>query len=262
VNSFKSGYKFSPPDPRDKVLAGVPLIEMAKAGVYGTDEHSLPEYTPISDQGALSTCVANAVCDALEILLGLENPNNVVQLSRLMTYWNARSYTQETNKDDGTFIRNAVDSLRTLGVCPESVWPYAPQMVFAQPPLRAYQESLDNKIEAYYTIPGDGKGRCDTIEHAVRANHPVTFAAPVTDEYTKYFRAEGRVWPRTRTWVGYHAQIVVGVRWVNGERQFKVRNSWGPYWGDSGHTFFSEDYMGSPEVNDIWVLTRVPSLVF
>lgn len=262
MSTFKSGYKWLPPQPGDKELAGPVLSEMAKAGVYGTDQYIIQENTPISDQGSLSSCVANAVGDALEILLGLENPANVVQISRLHLYWNARSYTQETGKDDGTYIRNAIDSLRTLGVCPESVWPYVPANVFAQPPIRAYQESLDNKIEAYYTIGGDGKSRCDTIEYAIRANHPVVFASPVTDEYTKYFRADGRVWPRTRTWVGYHAQIVVGVRYVNGERQFLVRNSWGPYWGDGGHAWYSEDYMGSPECNDFWVLTRVGTLVF
>lgn len=179
-----------------------------------------------------------------------------------MTYWNARSYSQSTDRDDGTYIRDAVDSLRTLGVCPESVWPYAPQMVFAQPPLRAYQESLDNKIEAYYRIPGDGKGRCDTIEHALRSNHPVVLAMPVSDEFTKHFKADGKVWGPTKTWVGYHAMIVVGVRYVNGGRQFKLRNSWGAQWGDNGHCWVEEAYVGDPLVNDLWVLTRVPTLVF
>lgn len=262
MSTFKSGYKPSPTDPRDKVLDAPVLTEMAKLGAYGTDEWVIPEHTPVSDQGSLSSCVANAVCDALEVVLGVEDPGSVVQLSRLHCYWNARSYTQETGKDEGTFIRNAIDSLRTLGVCPEDAWPYVQSNVFAQPPIRAYQLSVDNKIEAYYRVVGDGKARCDTIEHALRSNHPVVFGAPVTDEFTKFFGKGDKVWPRVRTWVGYHAMIVVGVRYVNGERQFRIRNSWGTSWGDGGHTWFSEDYMGSPEVNDLWVLTRVPTLVF
>ena len=261
MSTLKTGYKPDPVDPRDKILDAPVLTEMAKAGVYGTDEHSIVEHTPISNQGTLSSCVANAVCDALEVLIGVEDPSKVVQLSRLHCYWNARSYTQDTDKDEGTYIRNAIDSLRTLGVCPEDVWPYTPTNVFAQPPIRAYQKSIDNKIEAYYRIPGDGKSRCDTIEHAIRSNHPVVFAAPVTDEFTRY-TGGGKVWPRTQTWVGYHAMIVLGVRYVAGERQFLIRNSWGTSWGDNGHAWFSEDYMGSPEVNDLWTLTRVPALVF
>lgn len=263
MSNFKSGYKPDPHDPRDRILDTAVLTEMVSVGaVYNTDEHIIVEHTPVSDQGSLSSCVANAVCDALEVLLGVENPASVVQLSRMLCYWNARSYTQDTDKDDGTYIRNAIDSLRTLGVCPEAVWPYSASNVFAQPPIRAYQKSIDNKIESYYRIGGEGKERCDTVEHAIRSNHPVVFAAPVTDEFTRYFRNDGKVWPATKTWVGYHAMIVVGVRYVNGERQFKIRNSWGTSWGDNGHTWFSESYMGSPEVNDLWVLTRVPELVF
>lgn len=259
---FKSGYLYSPPSPTDKVLTNTVLTEMAKTGVYGTDEHILSEHTPISDQGSLSSCVANAVCDALEILIGLEDPAKVVQLSRLMTYWNARVRSQSTSTDDGTYIRDAIDSLHTLGVCPEDAWPYVTANVFAQPPIRAYQKSIDNKIESYYRIDGVGTTRCDTIEHAIRSNHPCVFAAPVSDEYTKYFRGDGRVWSETKTYVGYHAQIITGVRYVNGARQFKVRNSWGPSWGDNGHTWFAEDYAGSTLCNDFWVLTRIPALIF
>ncbi len=261
--TFKSGYKPDPHDPRDKVFDANVITEIVKVGVtYGTDEHIIQEHTPVSNQGSLSSCVANAVCDALEVLLGVQDPKSVVQLSRLLCYWNARSYTQDTDKDDGTFIRNAIDSLHTLGVCPEDVWPYVPANVFAQPPIRAYQKSIDNKIESYYRVVGDGKSRCDTIEHAIRSNYPVVFAAPVTDAYTKYFNGDGHVWPETKTWVGYHAQIIVGVRYVNGERQFKIRNSWGSSWGDNGHTWFSEGYVGSTLCNDFWVLTLVPTLVF
>lgn len=261
MSSFKSGYKYCPPQPGDKVLDNRVLTEMAKVSTAAGGDYSIPERTPVSNQLTLSSCVANAVCDALEILLGVEN-QSVVQLSRLMTYWNARVYTNDSDKDEGTFIRNAVDSLRTLGVCPESVWPYVPANVFAQPPIRAYQESLDNKIEDYFAIVATGTVRCDTIEAAVRANHPVVFASPVTDAYTRYFSGDGRAWHETKTWVGYHAQIIVGVRFVNGERQFKVRNSWGDSWGDAGHTWYAEDYVASSLWNDFWVLTRVPALVF
>lgn len=262
IHTFRSGYRFGSPDPRDKVLTGPPLTEMVKAGSYGSLDHSIPQHTPISDQGRIGSCVANAVVDALEILLGVEDPLKVEQLSRMMVYWNARSYTRETDKDDGTFVRNAIDSLRTLGVCRESLWPYVTANVFAQPPLSAYKESLDNRISAYYTVPGSGTQRCDAIEQAVRADHPVVFAAPVTEEYVRYFGGDGRAWPRVRTWLDYHAQIVVGVRWDAGVRSFKVRNSWGPGWGDGGHTWFTEEYMGAPECNDFWVLTRSPALVF
>ena len=246
------------------VLPGDKDFSIARAAVAASSvsydaEYHIPEFTPISDQGSLGSCVANAACDALEILLGLEDPNAVVQLSRLLAYWNARSYTQDTGKDDGSYIRNCVDSFQCLGVAPESIWPYDVRQVFAQPPIRAYQLSLDNKITAYYRISGD---RANSIEDAVRANHPVVFASDVSKEYTQYFNRSDVVWDTPHTWIGAHAQIIVGVRSVNGQRQFKVRNSWGPAFGDSGHSWYTEAYLESARCSDFWVMTRVPALVF
>jgi C1A family cysteine protease len=260
---FKSGYKPDPRDPRDKTTNNLRfLAEMTKLTASLNNEYRIPEYTPISDQGRLSTCVANAVCDALEILIGVEDPRRVVQLSRLMNYYNARSYSRDTDKDEGTYIRYAVDSLKRLGVCPESDWGYDPSRVNVQPPIRAYQKSLDNKINSYFRVDGVGTTRCDVVEQAIRANHPVIFAAPVSNEFTRHFVADNTVWNLPTNYVGYHAMIVVGVRRASSGRQFLVRNSWSSNWGDRGHCWFSEQYMGSQDVNDMWMLTRAPTLLF
>jgi C1A family cysteine protease len=244
--------------PGDKEFS-VARAAVAASAVSVDSEYHIPEFTPISNQGSLGSCVANATCDALEILLGVEDPNGVVQLSRLLAYWNSRSYTNDTAIDDGTYIRNCVDSLQRLGVAPEDAWPYDPRQVFAQPPIRAYQLSLDNKIATYYSVQAD---RANSVEAAVRANHPVVFASDVSQEYTQHFNRGDGVWDTPRTWIGSHAQIVVGVRSVGGQRQFRVRNSWGPTFGDNGHSWYTEAYIESARCNDFWVMTRVPTLVF
>jgi len=257
-----SGYKFSPPDARDKPFD---LIKPALVGLAESaagQEHIIREHTPVSFQGSLGSCVANSVGDLIEIVIGLEDPANVVQISRLHLYWNARSYTRDTDKDEGTYIRNAIDSLRTLGVCRESTWPYDTSKVFAQPPLEAYKESLDNKIQAYYRIAGMNQSRIDGVEAAVRANHPVTIATAVDNSFLAY-RGGGKVWHAPSSWMGFHAMIVVGVRVSSsGRREFLLRNSWGAGWGDNGHVWVDEDYVGWTQTEDCWVVTRVPSLVF
>jgi len=243
--------------PGDKDFS-IARAAVAAAAVSVDSEYHIPEYTPISNQGSLGSCVANASCDALEILLGLEDPSSVVQLSRLLVYWNARSYTQDTGKDDGSYIRNCIDSFQRLGVAPESVWPYDVRQVFAQPPIRAYQLSLDNKVNAYYTIQAD---RSNSIEDAVRANHPVVFASDVSQEYTQYFNRSDVVWDTPRTWIGSHAQIIVGLRVVDGQRQFKVRNSWGTGWGLKGYFWMDYDYVADKSLcNDFWVVNSIPAV--
>lgn len=226
-------------------------------------EYCLPEHTPVSDQLTLSTCVANASCDAAEILLGIEG-KQVQQLSRLFLYWNARLYTNDTDKDEGTFVRNAFDAIKTFGVCLESTWKYDVNKVFAQPPIKAYKEAFVNKIEAFYKIASTGYDRVDDIELAIRSNHPVVFGTAVTKEFTQYFGGN-KVWQNANGDIaGNHAMIVVGVREVNGRKQFKIRNSWSQSWGDlddAGHTWFDEQYMAASYTSDLWVPTRVPSLV-
>lgn len=252
---MKFGCKVDQPSIKDKdfKLIKASLVKLAST----SSEHIIPEWTPISSQGGLSSCVSNATCDALEILLGLEG--KVVQLSRLFVYWNARVYTKDTNQDTGSFIRNAFDSLKTLGVCSESKWLYDESKVFAQPPYRAYKEANSNKITSYFRISSDGSERVADIERAVRANHPVVFGTPVSSEFTASYGVD-KVWSRPEKSIGRHAMIITGVRNGASGKEFLIRNSWGLQWGDNGHCWFDESYITYDQTSDIWVPTRMPDL--
>lgn len=225
------------------------------------NEHIIPEYTPVSDQLNLGSCVANSTVDALEILMGLSG--KPVQLSRLFVYWNARLYNQATDKDEGTFIKNAFNSLAKDGVCPESVWEYNTSKVFAQPPMEAYRQGSDNTIHDFYRIYSTGSKRIEEIESAIRANHPVVFGTGVTNNFLNYgYSNNDIVWqPPTDAVVGLHAMIVTGVREQNNRLQFYIRNSWGVNWGRNGHTWFDQDYFLHPTTSDIWVPTLMNNLL-
>lgn len=226
-----------------------------------TNEHVITEYTPVSDQLNLGSCVANATVDALEILMGLSG--KPVQLSRLFVYWNSRLYDKNTDKDEGTYIRNAFNSLAKDGVCPESVWQYNVNKVFAQPPMEAYRKGLDNTIHSFYRIKSTDSKRIDEIASAVRSNHPVVFGTGVTNSFINYFYSNSdTVWQSpTEAIAGLHAMIVTGVREQNNRLQFYIRNSWGVNWGRNGHTWFDQDYFLHPTTGDIWVPTLMPDLL-
>ena len=254
---MKLGWKKDPHNPKDfKFEQLKPRLTV----VSTSDEHIINERAPIFDQGRLSSCVANATCGALEILLGLSDSAEPPRLSRLFIYWNARVYTKETNLDEGTYIRDAFDSLRTLGVCLESTWKYNSGMVFAQPNLNSYREGDDNTITAFYRIGSSGSQRVDDIESAIRSDHPVVFGTNVSKEFQGY-SGGNKVWDPPSSSIGGHAMVITGVR-INssGEREFLVRNSWGTNWGDNGRCWFSEKYIKWDETNDIWVPTLVPVL--
>lgn len=236
------------------------LTSLAAARNY-TNQHIILEYTPISNQLDIGSCVANATCDCLEVLKGLEDKNNVTQLSRLFVYWNARLYTKETGKDGGCYIHNAMDSLTTLGVCTESLWPYDVNNVFIQPNQLAYKQGDDNTFNYFYQIISDDDDRVKDIEAAIRANHPVVFGTLVGQELMDYI-GEEKVFNPPLTSKGGHAMLITGVR-INssGKREFYIRNSWGFAWGIQGHCWFSEEYIKWNETSDIFVGTRVDDLL-
>jgi hypothetical protein len=232
-------------------VAGAPRV---------TQEHILPEHTPVSDQGARGTCAANAWMDALEILMGIENPRRVVQLSRLFAYWTARVLTGLQAEDSGVYLRAVAHQLRAMGVVEERYLPYrdALDAVLTPPPLSLYTMASNNRIGSFYRITSTGMAMLDEIELALRANHPVVSAAPVGKEFVAY-RGGGHVFGPPAQPEGLHAMILVGVRHVGERRQFLRRNSWGKAWGDAGHVWCDQDYVLLDD--DVWVGTRLPGLI-
>lgn len=253
------GWKRSTGIQAPEFKAGSNIIKIAAANYY--NEYIIPEYTYVSNQLSLGSCVSNATCDALEILKGLEDPNNVKQLSRLFVYWNSRLYHNDTDKDEGTYIHFAMKSLETYGVCEESTWNYKVANVFAQPPILAYKEGNDNTIKSFYQITSNDQERLNNIEKAIRANHPVVFGTLVDSYFTGNSLASVVDKPTGKI-VGGHAMIITGVRRNSlGEQQFYIRNSWGTNWGNNGHAWLSADYIAWDETSDLFVGTVMPDLL-
>lgn len=225
-----------------------------------TREHIIPAHTPISDQGSRGTCSANAWMDALEILMGLEGPTRVVQLSRLFVYWTGRVLTGLEDEDSGVYLRAVAHQLRKIGVVEESYMPYEDKLeaVLTPPRLSLYTMASNHRINSFYRIKSAGKRMLDDIELAVRANHPVVSSAQVSDEFVNY-TGGGHVFSAPSESAGAHAMLIIGVRTVGGRRQFLRRNSWSHLWGDGGHAWCDEDYVAMDE--DVWVGTRLNRLV-
>ena len=219
--------------------------------------HVIPEFTPISQQGRAGTCVANAWCDCVEMLIGMHyGKSNVVQLSRRFAYWVSRYLHSATDRDDGTFLRAMGHQFLKVGVVLEEDMPYSDQErdlvgKAASPELQHYTMASNNRIKSFYRLSSMEAQMLREMEVAVRSNHPVVIGVPVTG----YFQDERDLAIFTRPAdadvIGRHCMLVVGVRFESGKRQWLIRNSWGKNWGDNGHCWMTDDYLSLS--TDTWV---------
>ena len=216
-----------------------------------------PYILSVLDQGAASSCVANAVMQAVRadhVRQGIANP----QLgSRLFGYYMSRAYHTEAHNDAGTFLRTFFASLVKFGFCPETAWPYELTDVNRMPAADTFRLAFDQKTPTSYSriMSQDGE-RILAIKRAIAAGHVVCFG---TDVATDIFGDKGEVPidpPVGKQIAGGHALCVVG---YDGD-VFEVLNSWSTAWGADGYCKFNADYLAWSGTRDLWIVESAPPM--
>lgn len=255
----KLTYRPDPPDSMDQVFTSSINPEY-KAGILRV--FSIPEYTPISQQGGLGSCVANAVCDAFELVLGARLPigSPPPQLSRLGLYTVCRQYDGTFPADAGTYCRTGLRQASKIGCCLESDYPYVESLVGTPLPTEMVVRASENRLSNYRRIVTTGAARSRQIQQAIAEEKPVIFGTIVGSNFDD--PALGAVLSPPSDAQGGHAMVVVGYRYTpSGEVEFRIRNSWGTAWGENGYTWFTESYMTWDRTSDLWVVDWTPDVI-
>lgn len=244
-------------------------IENSLSSSTGNKEHVIVEKTPISNQGQAGTCVANAWCDAMEILDGLVGNDVVEQLSRRFLYWCARAYTNDTHHDDGTYLRSAAHQLKHIGIFEEKYFEYSDKPEFlvsssklSKPSLDHYTIASNNKLSNFYRIDSSTREKkLSQLETAIRSNHPVVFSTLINKGFQNIGNEDVVIGPPSKGDVilGSHAMIITGVGYDGPNRWWLIRNSWSKYWGNNGHVKINDDYMS--QLRDAWVGTKIKEII-
>lgn len=199
---------------------------------------------PVSNQGGESSCVANAICDGLEIAQ-IAKGHPLVQLSRNALYYWSRCRHGAQNQDAGTHIPLALEQATLVGVIPEERWPYIESRVDKAPTNDEILLASENQVSGFFEIEGEGEHVAQQMACTLMVGHPIIAAFWLGPEYRSMEPGQIARVPGSR-W-GLHAQLIVGFRTsVQGELEFLIRNSWGPEWGDSGHIWASQSYVCDP----------------
>ncbi|MBQ9394308.1 MAG: hypothetical protein IJU23_02180, partial [Proteobacteria bacterium] len=212
-----------------------------------------PYMTEIEDQGQINSCTANATVGAFEYLLKTKQ-NITVDLSRLFVYYNARKAKHWEKKDDGSCICDAVDSLKSVGICLENIWPNQKNLVLKQPNSDCYNQASELLISGCRRV----KTSIDDFKLALAEGNPIIFGMALFNSFDRQ-RKKGFVPMPTGSDVtrgshGSHAMLCVGYSDV--DQVFIVRNSWGKNWGDHGYCYIPYGYLANPKYNggDNWII--------
>lgn len=208
----------------------------------------------VFDQGAIGSCTANSAGSMYSWVVVSQNAGLFIP-SRLFLYYNTRMLQGTVSYDSGASLRATMQSLRTYGVCAETLWPYEYVKLVETPPSSCYSEGADRQALSYAAVSIS----LVAMKNVLRTR-PFVLGIQV---YSSFFYPSvsktGLVpVPNTRkeTLMGGHAILVLG--YDDRRKSFLCRNSWGTSWGLRGDFYLPYAYATNQRLAfDAWVLYSV-----
>jgi len=205
-----------------------------------------PYFPPIGDQGQYGTCVAWAVGYNHKSFLEakVDGRTNYTSTSQIFSpkdlFW-AIDNQYKGEDCNGTNFEYAYDVIQSRGIATIGTVPYTSLGDCSSSPSSSWtSEAGSHTISSYREISVDK----DIIKSYLADGRAVVFGAKLGDEFMEY--TGGVLDYQTYGYTGqhaYHAMILAGYddsKGTNGA--FKVVNSWGTSWGESGIAWVDQDY--------------------
>ena len=204
------------------------------------------EMPPIGNQGAQGSCVGWATTYAVRsylehytkktTYLNGTTPNNDVLFSPAFVYNQLNG-----GQDNGLYVRDALDLLKTQGSTTLSDMPYQSTDYITQPTDKQKTKAAGFKLKTW----GRVSKSMDEMKAFLANKNPIIIAvnidANMTNLVDKFGTEVGWKTYDPNTVRGGHAMVIVG--YSNTKKAFKVQNSWGSNWGNKGFFWMSYDLL-------------------
>jgi C1A family cysteine protease len=215
-----------------------PRLSVAQAQALPSSVDLSPKMMPCYAQLGIGACASNVGAAAMQydmIRQGLD----VFMPSRLYLYWNARNLNRTVDSDSGSTLHEVTQVLTTLGICPESEWPYDTDRFTDKPPQVCYDDAQKCKALHVRWVPQD----INSIKGVLASGLPVTIGIMAFSSIESATVAKTGVIPmpqKSDKFMGGHALLLVG--YDDATQMLKARNSWSPAWGSEGYGFLPYSY--------------------
>jgi C1A family cysteine protease len=244
----KYGWAPDLPDHRDHVYSA-PLPVLVKLPPKKDLRSGCPL---VYDQGQLGSCTANAISGAIQFDQKKQKFTTFMP-SRLFVYYNERVMEGSVNSDAGAQIRDGVKSVATLGVCPETEWPYNINKFADKPTPKCYTDAKKCEAVGYQRLDSSNLNQ---LKGCIASGYPFVFGFTVYDAFESQQVAKTGVlnMPGPKEKVqGGHAVLAVG--YDDATQRFTVRNSWGKDWGIKGYFTIPYSYLTTTDLaDDFWTI--------
>jgi C1A family cysteine protease len=251
------------PDARDHLFSA-PQISLAALPPSADLRSQCP---PVYNQEHIGSCTANAIGGAFEYEIMKQELADFMP-SRLFIYYNERAMEGSIGIDSGAQIRDGVKSVATLGVCPETEWPYdgrpadpltnmfpSGDPAAEKPTDTCYKDALNHRATTYSRVARDP----DQMKACLAGGYPFVFGFTVYSSFESDEMAKTGVLsmpgPQEKV-IGGHAVLAVG--YDDASQAFIVRNSWGADWGQDGYFTMPYAYFTTRGLSsDFWTIRIV-----
>jgi len=216
-------------------------------------------FSPVENQESIGSCTANAGVGLLEYY-ERQAFGSYIDASRLFLYKVTRNLLGWTG-DTGAYLRSTMKAMALFGVTTEERIPYVVANYEDEPSAFDYAYAANYQSISYFRLDQTGmspKGVLDKIRAYASAGLPSMFGFTVYN----YGNQHGEfAFPSANDAViGGHAVVVAGYddnRQIGGYKgALKIRNSWGPEWGEQGYGWLPYEYVLSGLAVDFWSLFR------
>lgn len=207
---------------------------------------------PVGNQGSEGSCVAWAVGYAARSAEQYYQKGFTAYSYTSNVFSPEFLYNQTKVAADcgsGTSPVLAMDFIKANGICTWQSMPYSGSNGCSQLPLASQvAEALNYKIAGYSKLINSDRA---AIKAMIDAKHPVIFNCALDQSFVN--AGPGYIWKSYAVGPGIgHTMVICG--YDDSKGAYKVMNSWGTAWGDSGFGWIGYDFFPSATFYYVYVM--------